>query len=247
MKHSYKGRNYWKSRCSFVGNDVLSTRQSWVDRKGRQTHTAVKLSLNTSTWMTEWTPNSDYLSPHPETLLLGWWAKLLRLFDMWDGITVNFLIREGLNGVILGKPQTPKAVTDSSSSWQHCYLSSGCFLHFPLPSGQSKLRWQSHTHGVVWGELNTGAIYTDVGAGEGAQDGQHSTPRQVTLGEHCLSPRLTPWTRDRTGLRGLPGRGRDLQKGHAASPRKRNTERNQFLTTLSSVYLLRAGLPVLQT
>ena len=86
MKHSYKGRNYWKSGCSFVGNDVLSTRQSWVDRKGRQTHTAVKLSLNTSAWMTEWTLNSDYLSPHPETLLLGWWAKLLRLFDMWDGI-----------------------------------------------------------------------------------------------------------------------------------------------------------------
>lgn len=141
MKHSYKGRNYWKSGCSFVGNDVLSTRQSWVDRKGRQTHTAVKLSPNTSAWMTEWTLNSDCLSPHPETLLLGWWAKLLRLFHLWDGITVNFLKWGGLSGVILGKPQTPKAVTDSSSSWQHCCPSSGCFLHFPLPSGQSKLRW----------------------------------------------------------------------------------------------------------
>lgn len=143
MKHSYKGKNYWKSWCSFVGNDVLSTRQSWADRKGRQTHTAVELSLNTSAWMTEWTLNSDCLSPHPDTLLLGWWAKLLRLFHMWDGITVDFLIQGGLNGVILGKPQIPKAVTDSSSSWQHCYLSSGCFLHLPLPSGQSKLRWQS--------------------------------------------------------------------------------------------------------
>lgn len=116
MRHSYKERNYWKSWCSFVGNDVLSTRQSWVDRKGRQTHTTVELSPNTSAWMTEWTLNSDCLSAHPDTLLLGWLAKLLRLFHLWDGITVNFLIRGGLNGVILGKAQTPKAVRDSAAA-----------------------------------------------------------------------------------------------------------------------------------
>lgn len=53
--------------------------------------------------------------------------------------------------------------------------------------------------------------------------------------------------RDRTGWTGLPGRSRDLQRGHVASLQKRNTERKQFLTALSSVYLVSAVLPMLQT
>lgn len=112
--------------------------------------------------MTERTP--DRLSAHPDTLLLGWLAKLLSdSFHLWDGITVNFLIRGGLTTRSWEAPDTQSSEGQQRSSW-HCYLSSGCFLHSPLPSGQGKLRWQSFLRAPTQLQTLAHRAHTDGGA-----------------------------------------------------------------------------------